>query len=151
MCLFAIQTTEYQYVFMFQISWFLWIKCYWLGEAKNIFSFTEQKLTARLERPCRHRMEMAVDRDTSSTLQTQSISSTIVDFSECFNDTPSKSREAENLVLRLGSLYEEGLMGRLVMGSQRDSLQHLGQMLHLKAEARWACVVIRCRHKPDRL
>ena len=78
-------------------------------------------------------MEMAVDRDTSSTVKTHSISSTIVDFSQCSSDT---IREAESLVLRFGSVYEEGLMGRLVMGSQGDSLQHLGQMLHLKAEAR---------------
>ena len=81
-------------------------------------------------------MEVVVDRDTSLTVPTQTASSTVVDFSECFNDTPSPSPEAESLVIRLGSLYEEGLMGRLVMGSQRDSLQHLGQMLHLKAEAR---------------
>ena len=51
-------------------------------------------------------------------------------------DSPSPSPEAEFLVLTFDRLCEEGVMGRLVMGSQGDGLQHLGQMLHLKAEAR---------------
>ena len=79
---------------------------------------------------------MAVDRDASSTTQTPTLSTTVVNFSECCTDSPSPSPEAEFLVLTFDRLCEEGVMGRLVMGSQGDGLQHLGQMLHLKAEAR---------------